>query len=80
MKVFGWTALALLLAGCAGKDEGGCPFDFAAALGESCREEGLQCGEYSLCDPCKTDLSECERIACEDGVWVEVTPEKTCEE
>ncbi len=72
---------ALLISGCVGdNDVGGCPLAGLDAVGEPCRQEGLECGETSLCDPCTSDLSECEALACEGGQWVERDVSTECTE
>lgn len=74
-----WLIVGLsALGACTDTDEGGCPFDLAGAVGESCGNDGLACGEASLCDPCTSDLSACEQIRCVEGVWVAEPPVETC--
>jgi hypothetical protein len=70
--------LFLIWLGCVGKDEGGCPLDGLDAVGERCNDPGKECGETSLCDPCTSDMSECEYIACVDGTWQEVEMPTVC--
>jgi hypothetical protein len=68
-----WTlwmaAAALALAGCVPTDVTGCPLEPSEAIGMPCAEGGMQCGEFSLCDPCG-DTSACELIECTSaGTW-----------
>ncbi|MCB9674659.1 MAG: hypothetical protein H6737_06040 [Alphaproteobacteria bacterium] len=71
----------VLALGCRGKtDQTGCPFDALGAVGTSCPNEGQECGETSLCDPCTSDLSQCEYIRCSGGAWVEVDIPDVCDE
>ncbi|MEO0603049.1 MAG: hypothetical protein AAF211_16540 [Myxococcota bacterium] len=79
MIKLGCRFVVMLAVGCTGTDVGGCPLDLSEAAGESCSEEGLECGEFSLCDPCTSDLSECEQITCQNGTWVTVEPETVCD-
>jgi hypothetical protein len=77
----GWWLCVVLVAACrtGGTDETGCPLDGLAAVGRSCGEEGQECGETSLCDPCTSDLFECEYLRCESGAWVEVDVSTVCD-
>lgn len=59
-------------------DEGGCPYAGLDAVGGACSDEGKQCMEFSLCDPCTSDLSACEAIECSGGSWVEMTVSTVC--
>lgn len=78
MKRYAW--ILVVMAACAGRDEGGCPIDPEAAIGERCPREGAECGEVSLCDPCTSDLSQCVMIACTKGQWTSVEVDPTCPE
>lgn len=60
-------------------DVTGCPLEPNEAIGVPCDSEGTQCGEFSLCDPCTTDLSDCEMIVCEDGAWAAFDVDDTCD-
>lgn len=61
--------LALASVSCVPIDVGGCPVDPATSVGTPCANEGSQCGEASLCDPCLGDTSECDLVECRGGTW-----------
>jgi hypothetical protein len=77
--VFFSTTIGFLGAACLPADETGCPLEPADAVGEYCPDNGQQCGEFSLCDPCTSDLSDCEMLECREFAWVAVTPDDVCE-
>jgi hypothetical protein len=80
MFKFVWVSMAAMLLGgsCVPTDITGCPLEPADALGQYCPENGHQCGEFSLCDPCTSDLSDCEMIECRENAWVEVEVLDVC--
>lgn len=63
---------------CVPTDITGCPLDKAEAIGLPCPDDGVQCGEFSLCDPCTSDLSECELIECSGGSWQNAEVSDVC--
>ncbi len=65
---------------CVPADATGCPLEPSEAVGVPCFDEGQQCGEFSLCDPCTSDLSECEMLECKDGSWTALEPDPNCEQ
>ena len=82
MRVCFWAMVGVgcMGAGCAGNDKTGCPLEPTEAIGSACSNEGQQCSESSLCDPCTSDLSQCEAIACVSGQWQAVDVPTECTE
>lgn len=73
-----FVVVGLSFAACVPTDITGCPLEPLEALGQACSEEGKECGEASLCDPCVSDGSMCESVKCEGGIWVEAPWPDTC--
>jgi len=78
MRVFNVLLIVLVAASCVPVDVGGCPLEPLEAIGKPCPQDGVQCGEASLCDRCVSDGSQCESVQCKDGRWTELEWPATC--
>ena len=76
-----WACCFVMVCACGpALDETGCPLEPIDAIGARCSNDGVQCYETSLCDPCTSDMASCEAITCTDGRWAELALPTTCDD